>query len=182
MVGFSSQGPDSLFNEVAIADLNQFQIAVLTKTQQTKRKVFSVWVPIPQRIYQSQGWLIYNRRVIAHFDRLEIGLVFPTDSPFKVGRRIAPGIPLAFEVSSAQPLPAQICAQAALVCQLPEADFPHRSVFRQRLPRFVKIYAYQSDESLLDKVDEMLLAMNLFISKNYDRLKKIPFYRDSFGL
>ncbi|MEO1388452.1 MAG: hypothetical protein AAFV85_13920 [Cyanobacteria bacterium J06634_6] len=182
MVSFPSQEPERLFNEVIVADLNQFQIAVLTTTQQAKRQIFSTWVPVPKRIYQSQGWLICNQKIVAHFDKLEIGLVFPAGSPFNISRRIAPGVPIAFEVRSAQPLPAQLRAQAAFFCEIPEADFPHHGVFRQKLPRFVKIYAYQADDSLLNKVRDMLSAMDLFISQNQERLKQIPFYRDNFDL
>ncbi|MEM6452423.1 MAG: hypothetical protein AAF635_03405 [Cyanobacteria bacterium P01_C01_bin.69] len=182
MVSFPSQASELLFNEIAIADLNQFQIAVLTTTRQTSKRIFSATVPVPERVYQHQGWLIYDQKIVAHFDNLKVGLVFPKSSPFKVSPRIAPAIPIAFEVRSAQRLPLEVCAKAALVCELPKANFPHHSVFRQILPRFVKVYAYQVNGSLLDQVETMLAAMDLFISQNYERLKRVPFYREQFGL
>ncbi|MEL6552050.1 MAG: hypothetical protein AAFQ63_01115 [Cyanobacteria bacterium J06621_11] len=182
MVSFPSRASDLLFNEVAIADLNQFQIAVLTTTQKTRRQLFSAEISVSERVYQSQGWLIHNQRIVAHFDNLEIGLIFPKDSPFKVSRRIAVAVPIAFEVRSTQHLPLEVRARATLVCELPKADFPYHSVFRQILPRFVKIYDYRENCSLLDQVRDMLAAMDVFVSQNYDRLKRVPFYRENFDL
>ncbi len=182
MVSFSDQEPESLFDEVAIADLNQFQIAVLTTSRQAQRWIFSAAVTVPQRRYQPQGWLIYDQKIVAHFDSLEIGLIFPKDSPFSVSPRIAPAVPISFEVRSAQRLPLAVCDRAALVCELPKADFPYHSVFRQMLPRFVKVYPYQASDSLVNLVGRMLADMELFISQNYERLKQVPFYRENFGL
>ena len=63
MVSFPSQASELLFNEIAIADLNQFQIAVLTTTRQTSKRIFSATVPVPERVYQHQGWLIYDQKI-----------------------------------------------------------------------------------------------------------------------
>ncbi|MEM8805484.1 MAG: hypothetical protein AAGF01_05610 [Cyanobacteria bacterium P01_G01_bin.38] len=171
-----------MFNEVAIADLNQFQIAVLTRTQLINRCILSVSVPVPKRFYHTQGWLIYKQQIIAQFDALKVGSIFSEGSPFKPIHRLAQATPISFEVRSHQPLPPQMSAQSAFACQLPETDFPNYTVFREIIPRFVKLYPFETGSSLLEKVEQMLTARDLFISQNYERLKQIPFYQENFGL
>ncbi|MBE7384742.1 MAG: hypothetical protein F6J95_025425 [Leptolyngbya sp. SIO1E4] len=175
-----TSGP--LFNEIAIADLNRFQIAILTTTKAIKRHVLSAHIAIPKRLYQTQGWLIYNHKIIAHFDEFKVGSRSSRDSLFKPIRRLAPAIPISFEVRSSQTLPTRVLSQAALVCELPETDFPHHTVFRHILPRFVRIYPFEANSSVLEKVEQMLVAEDLFISQNYQQLKRVLFYQTSFGL
>mgnify|MGYP001791232406 CR=1 FL=1 len=182
MVDSVSQHPVPLFNEVAIADFDQFQIAVLTATQMVYRNLLSARVLVPERVYQTQGWLICDQQVIAHIDALKIGLVFSKNSPFRSIRRLAPSVPVFFEVMSSQPLPTSIQSRSFFVCNLPSSDFPHHTVFRCISPRFVRIYPFSSSSSLLEKVKCMLAERDSFISQNYKRLKQVPFYQKNFGL
>lgn len=176
------QNSVSLFDEVAIADFDQFQITVLTKTKIVSKCILSVRVPVPERLYQSQGWLIYDQQVIAHISDLQIGLVFSESSPFKSVRRLAPSIPVSFEVRSSQPLPAQLQSRSAFVCTLPNSDFPYHTVFRCLSPRFVRLYPLNVSTPLIESVKRMLTERDAFISQNYKRLKQVPFYQKHFGL
>lgn len=94
---FFHQSSQLLFNEIVVADFGPFQIAVLTTTQLVKRRIFSAHVPVPERTYQAQGWLIYNQQLIANLDGLKIGPIFSDDSPFNPLRRLAPAVPLSFD-------------------------------------------------------------------------------------
>lgn len=176
------QDAKSLFDEIAIADLQFCQIAVPTTTQTIKRCMSLGQMPMTKRIYQTQGWLIHNHQIVAHLDELKLGQVRPQNSLFTVIQRLAPAIPISFEVRSSQPLPEPILSQATFACELSKADFPYHMIFRHRLPRFVRIYPLRGKDSLLDRVKQMLLAEDAFIAQNYKLLKRIPFYQNSFGL
>ena len=51
------QASKSSFNEVVIADFGLFQIAVPTTTQLVKQRIFSAHVPVPERTYQTRGFI-----------------------------------------------------------------------------------------------------------------------------
>ncbi|MEO1123418.1 MAG: hypothetical protein AAFX95_05000 [Cyanobacteria bacterium J06639_16] len=182
MTNFMSQGPEPLFDEVAIADLGHFQIAVLTTSVIVKRCVFFSQKFSAKRLYQTQGWLVFDHQIVAHFDELKIGSIFAKKSPFRSVQRLAPAIPISFEINSTQPLPIQVCAQAAFVCELPKTDFPYYSVFCHILPRFVRIYSFGTSSFLLAQVEQMLKDEEQFVAQNYAQLKRVPFYQHSFGL
>ena len=174
--------PRSLLNEIAIADLNHFQIAVPTVSKIVESPILSTWIPVPKRFYQAQGWFICKRQIMACFSGLTISKVFSKNSPFQPIQRLAASVPISFEVKSNQRLPAEVLSQATFVCQLPNTDFSHHVIFHRQTPRFVRIYPFVSGSSLLESVDQMLADKDSFISQNYTRLKQIPFYQDSFGL
>ena len=182
MVYSTAQNSVPVFDEVAITDFNQFQIAVLTTTQMVNRYTFSASVPVPERIYQTQGWLICDQKIVAHIEELKLGFVFSSESPFSSIGRLAPSIPVSFEVKSSRPLPIQLHPQAAFVCEVPDTAFKHHAVFREISPRFVRLYPFCEDSSLLEKVRTMLKEEKIFIAKNYERLRHIPFYQKNFGL
>ncbi|MEM7773226.1 MAG: hypothetical protein AAF327_22310 [Cyanobacteria bacterium P01_A01_bin.37] len=182
MVHSISRHSKALFPEVAIADLAHFQIAVLTTHQQVNQNLFSTQIAIPEKLDQTQGWLVYNRQLVASLGKLAIGDIGLKDSPFEPIRQLTPAIPISFEVNSAQPLPAQVSSQAAFSCNVPESDFPYLTVFHQMKPRFVAIYPLKNDDSLVDKVTQMAIDETRFIEQNYQHLKHIPFYQDNFGL
>lgn len=172
----------SVFNEVAIADFGPFQIAVPTKTVLINQRIFSTQVPIPQRHYQSQGWLIYNGRFVTAIEALTVGSIFSQDSSFKPIQRIAPATPISFEVKSAQPLPKQLTNQATFAFELPDADFPFFNVFRHVQPQFVKVYPFRDITHLSTQVKQFLAEKALFIEYNQHQLKKVLFYKTRFGL
>ena len=182
MTHFASQDSKSLFDEIAIADLAHCQIAVLTTTRTTNRGTSLGQRIAPRRLYQTQGWLSYRHQIIAHFDELKVGSIFTHNLPLKSIQRIAPAVPISFQVKSSQPLPTQVCAQSTFVCELPKTDFPYHAVFRQIRPRFVRIYPFEGIASLLEKVAKMLQDRDYFIAENYQQLKRVPFYQDSFKL
>ena len=176
------QNSKSLFNEVAIANLGHFQIAILSTTKIVNRRIFSAQVAVPERRYHSQGALIYDQQDIACLDALELGAASSDDSPLKPIRRLAPSIPISFQVKSSQPLPNQVSSQSTFACELSNTDFPYRTIFRQIQPRFVRVYPFESNNSLIDKVEQMLTDEAAFISENYGYLKRVPFYQKHFGL
>ena len=161
------------FSEVAIADLKTFQIAILTSTKTVYKPFFSHQIPVVTRHYQSQGWIIWERQLIASFERLTIGSIFhPEDSPYQPPHRIATTVPLSFQVCSSHPLPSPLSSQAAFMCSLPKSDFPYHSVFHMLLPSFVRTYPLKATQSLLDTVERMLAAKIAFTAENYDYLKQ----------
>ena len=176
----------SVFDEVAIADFGPFQIAVLTNTTLVNKPIFSAQVTVPQRQYQSQGWLIYDGRVMTALEGLTLGSVFSEDSPFKPIQRMAPALPVSFEVQSSQPLPTQVSTQASFTCELQDTDFPFHNIFRQICPRFVRVYPFGKTTALSTtlsaQVKQLLADEALFIKNNYARLKQIPFYKTHFEL
>lgn len=174
--------PNKRFNQVVIADLNHFQIAVPTTSKLVKKRILSAWVFVPERVYDSQGWLICDRQIIAYIKGLEVGALLSDGSPFKPIRRINPTIPISFKTEAVCPLPRQVLSQVAFACQFRDEAFPYHAVFQKVVPRFVRIYSFEANGSILDKVEQMLTAKNLFISQNYERLKRVPFYQESFGL
>lgn len=182
MASFVPPYSKAVFDEVAIADFNHFQTAVLTTTDLVNRRVFSAQIPVPERRYQTHGWLISDHQLISYFDGLTIGKPDADDALFKPVRRISPSVPVSFDVASYQPLATKISSQASLVCRLPETHVPYLTIFHQISPRFVRIYPFGNSDSLLAMVDQMLTDQAFFISANYERLKHIPFYQHRFGL
>ncbi|MEM9154532.1 MAG: hypothetical protein AAGB13_05755 [Cyanobacteria bacterium P01_F01_bin.33] len=177
-----SQSLHLQYSEVAIADLTHFHIAVLTTTQRVNRKIFSVEIPVPTRHYQAQGWIIFKEHLVASFDKLVLGDINASDTSFAPIRRLAPAIPISFEVSGAHSLPDQVSACASLSCNVPGAEFPYLSLFHQLCPRFVAVYPFTQGDSLVARTKQMKIDMHMFIQQNAHRLKKVPFYKNSFNL
>ncbi|MEM1367145.1 MAG: hypothetical protein AAGG02_03845 [Cyanobacteria bacterium P01_H01_bin.15] len=170
------------YPEVVIADLSHFRIAVLTTTQQVKRKLSSFEIPVFIRSYQTQGWIIFKERVVASFDKLALGNINANNSSFASIRRLGAAVPVSFEVSSAQPLPSQLSTCASFSCTVPDTEFPYLSLFHRMLPRFVAIYPFTLGDSLVNKAKQMELDMYQFVQQNAHRLQQVPFYKDSFDL
>ena len=182
MVNLDSSEPTSLFDEVAIANFGPFQIAVLTATKIVERPIFSAHVPVPERTYQSQGWLIYNQQIVAHLDSLKINPIFSPDGPFRTLCRLAPAIPVSFEVNSSQLLPAQIVKQATFVFEFPSAYFPYNTIFHHISPQFVRIYPFRQHTDLLRNTQQLLKDEFAFITQNREQLKKVSFFQKRFEL
>ncbi|MEM9266294.1 MAG: hypothetical protein AAGA46_12285 [Cyanobacteria bacterium P01_F01_bin.13] len=178
----SQQSSKSLFNEVVIADFGAIQIAVLTIAQPVKRRIFSTHVSVPERTYQTQGWLIYNQQIIAHLEDLKIGSIFPDDEPFSPLYRLSPAVPLSFQVYSSHTLPLQVTKQATFACELQGADFPYHTIFRNIAPHFVRIYPFGERTNLLKNVKQLLQDEADFINQNRDRLKQVAFFQKRFRL
>lgn len=191
------------FDELAIADLTDFQIAVPTTAKDINRPFFSAQLPVPQREYAPYGWLILGRRVAGQIDQLRIGALesYPLESYstegrktaekvaeaiFKPIKRLTASIPLSFQLESPCPLPCVLAARGSFAYQFPGEPFPHRAIFRQIVPRFVRIYPFwpsaTQNSALLNAVDRMLADEAAFIAKNYEQLRLVPFYRDRFDL
>lgn len=182
MVHTRARVSNTLCNEIAIADLKHFQIVVPTTAKLINRAVLSAQIPVPERYYQKQGWLIYNQQLTAHLEALTIDSIFPKDSPFKPIHRLSSGVPISFQVRSSCPLTPQIAAQAAFTTQLPETDHPYYAVFRQVKPRFVKIYPFRATMRLLQDVEQTLVAESRFVSQNQEQLSQVSFYKNAFDL
>lgn len=171
-----------LFDEVAIANFGPFQIAVLTATQVVERPIFSAHIPVPERTYQSQGWLIHHYQLIAHLDGLRINPIFSANGPFKPLCRLAPAIPVSFEINSSQTLPAQVIDQATLVCEFHNVEFPYHAVFRNVSPHYVRIYPFNQQADLLRNTKQLLADEAAFVTQNREQLKKVAFFRSRFKL
>ncbi|MEM7065803.1 MAG: hypothetical protein AAF572_21895 [Cyanobacteria bacterium P01_B01_bin.77] len=176
------QSSKSVFNEVVIANFGPFQIAILTTTQLVKRQIFSADVPVPERIYQTQGWLICNQQLIANLYGLQISPIFSEDGPFNPLRRLAPSVPLSFEVKSSQALPTAITKQATFACELQGTNLPYHTIFRNVSPHFVRIYPFGQRMTLLRNVQQLLEDESSFVTQNRERLRQVPFFQTRFGL
>lgn len=174
--------PDRKFPQVVIADFGNFQIAIPTTTKTVKKRILSAWIPIKERIYHSQGWLVCDGQLVAYIRGLEVGSVFSDKSPFKPIQRLSPGIPVSFNTEAASSLPPQVLSQSTFASQVTGDIYPYCAVFHNIVPRFVAISSLKAGNSLLEKVAQTLEAEKLFVLQNYERLKRVPFYRQRFGL
>lgn len=99
-------------------------------------------------------------------------------------KRLAPGVPIAFEASSHHPLPLNILASASFSYQFEGEASSYASVFRKLRPRFVRIYPIQRfhKKTILDKVKQFLVEETKFVTDNREQLKLNPFYHEKFHL
>ncbi|NEQ53539.1 MAG: hypothetical protein F6K11_25950 [Leptolyngbya sp. SIO3F4] len=130
---------EKVFNEIVVASFEGFQIAIPSGKEVIPRKIFSSWVPLPQRIYDSKGVLIWNGRSFFSLSELRISNLFKRPSPFPEIRRLAKGIPISFEVRSQKPLPLGIKKHATLSCCFLEETTIYHSIFRNIRPQRVKV-------------------------------------------
>ncbi|MEO0948958.1 MAG: hypothetical protein AAFY11_12605 [Cyanobacteria bacterium J06641_5] len=165
--------------EVAIASFGAWQIAIPTDRIVVEKQVFSATIPIPERSYLSQGWVIDRKQPIATLEGLAIRSAVAVDSPFRMPLRLGPGVPLDFELQSHQPLPAKIATAARFACNCAGKYY---AVFRSMRPRFVRIYPFASENSIADAVRQLLAAEQALIADRGNLLKQVPFYCESFNL
>lgn len=182
MLSAFTQFSNTHLNEVAIADLRNFQLAVLTGSHPGNRGAnFSDALRV-KRVYQDQGWLIWNGEAIAHVSGLEIGALDAEPSPWTLPQRLAPSVPISFETHSCEPLPPQVSDRAVLKCQVPQTRLPYQVVFRSIAPRFVRIYPFDMRASLAARAAQMQIEEADFIAENREHLRQVPFYRMQFDL
>lgn len=205
--------PKKCYEQVVVADFADFQMVVPTTTKPVKKRIFSAWITLPNRVYASYGWLIGDalmgklrqsnrrqstsadtsaRQVVAMLQGLHLGPIVdpiassdvssgaPMAEPFPLAQRLSVSIPVSFQTVGSRPLPQQVSSQAAFTYQSPEDPFPYQAAFHQVVPRFTRIYPFQGHDAVLATVDQMLHDEALFLEKNYDRLKHIPFYQNNF--
>ena len=170
------------FNQVVIADLTDCQLAIPTTTKTVKKRIFSVWVPVSERLYAPEGWMVVEGQTIGTIHGLKISPIGPSNSPFKVHPHLGPAVPISFEARSTRSLPPSLIARAKFACEFPESEPPYYAVFHQVQPRFVRVYPLTATTSLAETVKTLLLEEENFIQKNYLRLQQVPFYREQFGL
>jgi hypothetical protein len=182
MMNAFTKSTNAKLDEIAIADLGDFQVAILTSSKPAKKKGPFPFTLRSKRVYQDQGWLICHGESIAHLSGLEIGPVDSVPSPWMLPKRLAPSIPISFETQSCQPLPRQVSRRSVFTCVFPEARLPHQGVFRSITPRFVRIYPFDVLTSLVEVVAHMQAEEAEFIAENREQLKQIPFYRLQFNL
>ncbi|MEO1348652.1 MAG: hypothetical protein AAFW84_07620 [Cyanobacteria bacterium J06635_15] len=174
--------PNDSFNQVVIADLSHFQIAIPTTSRLANRRFLSTWMPIPERTYATYGWLVYDQKIAAHIKGLQIASINTAMGCLKPLKRLTASIPVSFQTETVWPLPQAVSEQSVFTYKVPDEIFAYRAVFRQRIPRFTRIYSFEDSLSLLDKVEQMLMNEALFISQNHERLRQVPFYQKYFGL
>ena len=174
-LGVSQRQP----REIALANFGVWQIAVPTTFVLVEKRLFSATIPIPERIYASRGWAIYQERTIARLQGLNVRPVVSANSPFSCPPRLGPGVPLDFELNSRQPLPFKL-ALAACFTSRDEGAFC--TVFRGVRPRFTCIFPFTGQNSLVPIIRQLLAAEKAFIKANCERLQQVPFYRESFNL
>ncbi|MEL7504993.1 MAG: hypothetical protein AAFN18_21270 [Cyanobacteria bacterium J06554_6] len=168
------------FDQIVIADLGPFQIAVPTTAKLVRKPFFSSWLPVPERSYSSQGWLVYNGTVTARMSAVKLGNITLESSPLPPIQRLSPGIPVDFQSTSAASLPEAVAAQAMLACQLGGERGAYHAIFRQQVPKFVRIYPYGAATALAAQVKHMLASEAQFLAQNRHRLEQLPFYQAYF--
>ncbi|MBE9031012.1 hypothetical protein IQ266_14855 [filamentous cyanobacterium LEGE 11480] len=169
------------FNQLTIADFADYQIVWPTKTQYLKKRFFSAWMSVPERVYAPIGWLIFQGQTIANLQGLDIASFAPVDSSFEFARRLGPAIPINFEASSERSLPKRVSNQAAFTYEMPDESIP-RTIFRAVTPRFVRVYDFWPTLELSEIVTQMLIEEQRFITENREQLKLEPFYQAQFNL
>lgn len=200
--------PKKCYEQVVVADFSDFQMVVPTTAKPVKKRVLSVWITVPNRVYASYGWLIGNasqgklrqsnrqsisadasvRQIVAMLQGLHLGPIAsssaasddPAADPFPLAQRLSVSIPMSFQTVSSMPLPQPVASRAAFTYQSPEDPFPYQAAFHQVVPRFTRIYPFQGHNAVLAAVEQMLHDEALFLNQNYDRLKHIPFYQNNF--
>ncbi|NET35134.1 MAG: hypothetical protein F6K19_24425 [Cyanothece sp. SIO1E1] len=172
------------FIEVVAADLGDFQIVVPTSTQVVRSSFFLTHITTPKREYSREGWMIYRDQIVSSLFELEVGEIALENCPFKPIKRLGPAVPIAFETYGHNPLPSQVTGVASFSCQFKDGALPYCSVFRQLLPRFVRLYSIPQlhQEQILGKVKQLLVEEAQFVAQHREQLKQVPFYREKFNL
>lgn len=75
MVKAHQKFPKKYFDELVIADFKSFQIVVPTRANPVKKKILSAWITVPQRDYAAHGWLVWQQKVVALLQGLQLGPV-----------------------------------------------------------------------------------------------------------
>lgn len=177
---FSS--PQSAVTEIVAADLDDFQIVIPTAFK--SRSSWQKLLPSAQRQYGQEGWIIHQGKVIGSLNHLEIGDLTTEGNLFKPIKRLAPAVPVSFEIRSRRLLPYRVSMDAKFCYQFRDEPWVHYAVFRNVLPKFVRMYSVQSSHrrQVILKARQLLIDEAEFVAKNRDQLKKVPFYREKFNL
>ena len=135
--------------EVAIANFESFLIVIPTQKILLRRQVMP-GLPNFKRMYSDSGWFFGTDadQVTGMVRNLQLTSLFPEQSPFKVSKRLSPGLPVSFELISYKILPRAIAGLALFQYQLQNEVVQFPSVFRQLKPNFVRIYPFQSVHDL----------------------------------
>ena len=165
-----------------VADLGPLQVVVPTLSKMIEKLLFSVKVDIPHREYDSEGWLIWSGRIVAPLKNLKIERVAEPTLPFEPIKRIAPAVPLQFEVATMEPLPVDIARLAAFSCQFRDNLRPYLAIFRNMTPQFSRVYPFNGVDTLISVVADMQQQERDFVRKNREHLLTVPFYRERFRL
>ncbi|MEM9162925.1 MAG: hypothetical protein AAGC54_07640, partial [Cyanobacteria bacterium P01_F01_bin.4] len=88
--------PNTPFDQVVIANLGPYQIAIPTTSRLVKKRFFSAWVPVPERIYATYGWLICDQKIVAHVKGLQIESANTAMAPLKSIKRLTASVPVSF--------------------------------------------------------------------------------------
>jgi hypothetical protein len=174
----------SRVSEIAIADLDGYQIIIPTASKPAGRPFLAKGMTAARREYGPEGWIVYRDRIVGTLTHLEIGATTDETGLLPPLKRLGPAVPIAFEGRSRRSLPTGVSAHAVLSCRLNHEPLPYCSLFRQQRPKFVRIYTVQSShprEHLL-KVQQLLIDEAAFVAQNREHLKNIPFYQEKFGL
>ncbi len=127
------------YTQLTVADLGFAHLVWPTCTQYVLKPIGATQVPVAERQYAPKGYLIMEEQLIATVYGLELKAIAPEGSPFKLSRRIGPGIPMSFEAQSAEPLPEALLSQAVFACEFPNQAIPLHAVFRGMKPRQVSV-------------------------------------------
>ncbi|WP_017326919.1 hypothetical protein [Synechococcus sp. PCC 7336] len=169
-------------SEVAIADLGGFQVVVPTSTIASEPRTTFQQVSVRKRIYDSQGWIVSDGRIAATLHSLKVGAIAPAGLPFAPIERIAPAVPLHFEVKTIRPLSAAIARWACFQFQYHGQMHCFNTVFRNMKAQFVKVYPFEDVLTVAETVQQLLKDEYQFVSDRRESLARVPFYRERFGL
>ncbi|MBP0000733.1 MAG: hypothetical protein J7641_17340 [Cyanobacteria bacterium SID2] len=161
---------DNVFQEIAMADLLQFQIAIPTGTVKNHKN--SLGLSTPKRIYSDRGWVHLSSQIIGRVQGLRLKSISRNDSPFKISPRLSNGVPISFEIAAQQPLPEFILFQALFCYQFETSSSFHYALFQNIKPQFVRIYSLESKADLAAQFEIFLINKKDFMRQHKTRLKK----------
>ena len=157
-----SYAPEQAFREIVMADLAAVILIVPTDTVIPPRPQTPLGIPMPKRIYSEQGWAFQRNQLIGTIEGLKLNSPGPEDSPFQISKRLTLGVPLSFELSSEQRLPAAIAAKARFLYQFESAPSQHYGLFQDLVPQFVRIYPFKSAQQFSAQITQFLAAEQAF--------------------
>ena len=173
---------DAYYREIAIADLDSFQIMIPTDTVKSRKPKNPLGFSTPRRIYSDNGWVHLQGQIVGQVQGLRLKSIVGDDSPFKISPRLSIGIPASFEICSQQALPVAIAAKALFLYQFEQKPGFHYALFQDVRPRFVRIYPSQSSSALVGLIEQFLIDEGDFIHQRQSQLSNVDFYREQFNL
>ena len=170
------------FDEILAADLGSIQVAIPTSSTTLEKVIFSVRLQVPHRNYDTEGWLLHNKQIVAPLKNLHVEPIVDPKLSLHPIRRIGPAVPLHFEVETTNPLPEVVARLAAFTCQFQGNLRPYTAIFRNMAPQFSQVYPFAGVDTVVSVIADMQEKEAEFVRKNSEYLRESSFYRKRFHL